>query len=312
MKYYIGIDLGGTFIKGGVVDETGKILFKDKIPTGKERPADAVIADMGSFVCVLREKAGGHVEAVGVGSPGAVDSERGVISFNGNLGWRNVALAQKLTEITGLKTAVLNDANAAALGESFCGAGKEYDSSILVTLGTGVGGGIVLGGKLFEGWRSAGAEVGHHVICVGGEQCTCGRKGCFEAYSSATALIRDTKRAMRKHPESALWKICPEEDRVDGKTSFDGMRLNDRTATEVVENYVEYLAEGIANLINIFRPQAILLGGGVCAEGETLLKPLRARVRAKSFGNYDDAPTEIAIASLGNDAGICGAAKFAM
>lgn len=311
MKYYAGIDLGGTFIKCGIVDETGKLLVKDKIPTKKERPHEAVAKDMAEFALKLATKAGVKLSAAGIGSPGSIDSKNGVVVYNNNLKWDEVPLADEVHAVLGVPVYVLNDANAAALGEQFCGAGNAYNDVIFVTLGTGVGGGIVIDGKLFEGNKSAGAEIGHAVIRMGGEKCTCGRKGCFEAYASATALIRQTKRAMEKHPESALWGIC-DFDKVDGKTAFDGMRAGDKTATQVVKAYIGYLAEGIANLCNEFRPEAILLGGGVCAEGDTLLEPLKKLVGKMIYGKEGYAPVELLTASLGNDAGMFGAARYAM
>ncbi len=311
MKYYAGIDLGGTFIKCGIVDETGKLLVKDKIPTKKERPYEAVAKDMANFALKLATQAGVKLSAAGIGSPGSIDSKNGVVVYNNNLKWDDVPLSDEVRAVLGVPVYVLNDANAAALGEQFCGAGNEYRDVIFVTLGTGVGGGIVIDGKLFEGNRSAGAEIGHAVIRMGGEKCTCGRKGCFEAYASATALIRQTKRAMEKHPESALWGIC-DFDKVDGKTAFDGMRADDKTAAQVVKAYIGYLAEGIANLCNEFRPEAILLGGGVCAEGDTLLEPLKKLVGKMIYGKEGYAPVELLTASLGNDAGMFGAARYAM
>ncbi len=316
MNYYAGIDLGGTFIKCGLVDETGRIVCKDKIPTGKERPYREIAADMVKLILSLTERGGiekDAVKAVGIGSPGTIDSENGVIVYSNNISWKNIPLCRELREATGLPVFITNDANAAALGEHFSGAGKKYSSTIFVTLGTGVGGGIILDGKLFEGNRSAGAEIGHEVIRFGGEKCTCGRRGCFEAYASATALIAQTKRAMLKNRNSALWQICGDSiDKVDGKTAFDGMRAGDKCGERVVKRYIGYLAEGIANLANVFRPEAILLGGGVCAEGNNLLKPLRRKVNRLIFGGTDYAPVQMAIAVLGNDAGLVGAARLAM
>ena len=312
MKYYAGLDLGGTFVKCGIVDEEGNILIKDKIPTGKERPFEAIAADMAAFVKALAERAGVEVTAVGIGSPGTIDSKNGMIVYANNLGWKKVSLAKEIKKHLGIPVALTNDANAAALGEQFCGAGKAYQSLVLVTLGTGVGAGVVLDGQLFEGFRSAGTEIGHEVIRVGGEKCTCGRRGCFEAYSSATALIRQTKRAMEKNPESALWKVAGTLDNVDGKTVFDGAELGDPTAKRVVNNYIRYLAEGITNIVNSYRPEAVLLGGGVCAQGDTLLLPLKRMVARRAYGGMRYAPVFIGVASLGNDAGLCGAARLAM
>lgn len=312
MNYYAGIDLGGTFIKCGIVDEEGKIVVKDKIPTGKERPYAEIAADMAKLVKDLAASAGVEVKAAGIGSPGTIDSKNGVIVYSNNIQWSKVPLAKEVEKNLSLPVAITNDANAAALGENFCGAGKKYRSMILVTLGTGVGGGIVIDGKLFEGNRSAGTEIGHEVIRMRGEKCTCGRRGCFEAYASATALINQTKRAMIKNPDSALWKAAGSLDEVNGKTAFDAAETGDRAATRVVRNYIAYLAEGIANLINSFRPEAVLLGGGVCAQGDGLLKPLRRKVARLVYGGMKYAPVKIETASLGNDAGLCGAAALAM
>ena len=294
MKYYAGLDLGGTFVKGGIVDEEGNILVKDKIPTGKERPYEEIAKDMAELAAELAKRANvpaGALAAAGIGSPGLIDSGKGIVVYNNNLGWKKAALAAEVKKYLGVPVYVTNDANAAALGESFAGAAKQYGSSIFVTLGTGVGGGIIIDGKLFE--------------------CTCGRKGCFEAYASATALIRQTQNAMRKAPESILWKLAPTPEEVDGKTAFDGLRAGDKTAEKVVNAYIGYLAEGLANLANIFRPEAIVLGGGVCAEGETLLAPLRRKMNRLVYAGTKYAPVLLLTASLGNDAGLVGAARFA-
>ncbi len=313
MKYYAGIDLGGTFVKCGIVSEEGELLIKDKMPTQRGRSFAEIAGDMARLAGALAEKAGVSLSGAGVGSPGVVDSKNGAIVYSCNLNWRNAALAEEMESVLGVPVCVTNDANAAALGEQFIGAGKGFRNVVFVTLGTGVGGGIVIDGKLFEGFRSAGAEIGHTVIRMNGERCGCGRKGCFEAYASATALIRQTRRAMEKHPESEMWKLCGgDPEKVDGRTSFDGMRAGDRTAKTVVKNYIGYLSEGVTNLCNEFRPEAVLLGGGISAEGDTLVKPLSELVDRKVYGGTDYAPVKILKASLGNDAGMFGAARFAM
>lgn len=313
MKYYAGIDLGGTFVKCGIVSEEGELLIKDKMPTQRGRSFAEIAGDMARLAGALAEKAGVSLSGAGVGSPGVVDSKNGAIVYSCNLNWRDAALAEEMESVLGVPVCVTNDANAAALGEQFIGAGKGFRNVVFVTLGTGVGGGIVIDGKLFEGFRSAGAEIGHTVIRMNGERCGCGRKGCFEAYASATALIRQTRRAMEKHPESEMWKLCGgDPEKVDGRTSFDGMRAGDRTAKTVVKNYIGYLSEGVTNLCNEFRPEAVLLGGGISAEGDTLVKPLSELVDRKVYGGTDYAPVKILKASLGNDAGMFGAARFAM
>ena len=250
---------------------------------------------------------------VGIGSPGAINSGAGIVDYSPNLGWYNVPIAELILKRVKKPVKVSNDANVAALGETLFGAGKGYKDTILVTLGTGVGGGVVIGGKLFEGNESKGAELGHSVIVVNGQQCGCGRRGCFEAYSSATALIRETKEAMLRDRGSKMWDFVGGDiDKVDGKTAFETEKQGDATAKLVVNNYVLYLSEGLLNLCNIFRPEAIMLGGGVCAQGDNLLNRLKTRMQALHYGYQGTPAVDLLIASLGNDAGIIGAAALLM
>lgn len=314
--YTIGLDLGGTFIKGGLVDDDGRIVVKSKIPTRIEAGAEAVAADMAEQALALIAEAGADkrdVRGIGVGSPGAIDSVHGIVNYANNLtGWRDVPLADYIGRRTGLSVKVANDANVAALGETMFGAGRGYENAVMITLGTGVGGGLILNGRLFEGNESKGAELGHMVIEAGGEPCNCGRRGCIEAYASATALIRETKKAMRAHPESAMWKFSPDIEEVDGRTSFECAKAGDAAASEVVDKYLYYLSEAMLNFCNIFRPQVIILGGGVCAQGQYLTDRLTAIMEKEHYG-YSGAPkVAIAIATLGNDAGLIGAASLIM
>lgn len=312
-KYYLGIDLGGTFIKGGIVDDAGKILLRDKVPTESEMGADVVVANIVTLCKSLMDKADLSVSelvGVGVGVPGTADSERGEVTYANNLGWKNFPIADQLSEELGLPVKIVNDASAAALGESKFGCGKGYRHSVMITLGTGVGGGLLLDGKLFEGNRSAGAELGHVVVVAGGEPCTCGRRGCLEAYASATALIRDTKRAMEKNPESRLWEIGS-LDAVTGKTAFDYLD-KDESAREVVEHYIEMLGVGIVNIANLIRPEVIILGGGICHEGERLIRPLQEMLDREIHGGDIGPAVKIVTAELGNDAGLLGAAALLM
>ena len=311
MSYYIGIDLGGTFIKFGAVDAAGNILKKHKIPTPEGCGYEATVSAMAAAVKTLIADMG-MPKAVGIGSPGVIDGARGMLVTGGNLGWENKTLAADLGAAAGVPVALCNDANAAAYGEYACGAGKEYASMVLITLGTGVGSGIILGGRLFTGEGGAGAELGHTVIRTGGEKCSCGRRGCFEAYASASALVRQTKAAMIAHPESRMWELCRgSADAADGRTAFDGMRQKDKTAQKVVEKYLTYLAEGVANVVNAFRPQAVLLGGGISAEGAFITEPLQRKVDALVLGGGRYAPVAIKTATLKNDAGLVGAAMYA-
>lgn len=311
MKYYIGIDIGGTSIKSGVLDESGKILLTKKCPT--KSGADSVISDIIGLVKGLLAESGKKVEGVGIGCPGLINSENGEVVYSNNLYWKNVPLKKSIEEALNLPVFITNDANAAALGEYFCGAGKKYKSMVLITLGTGVGAGIVVNGKLFEGNLGAGVELGHEVIRVGGEKCTCGRRGCFEAYASATALIRFAKAAMKKDEKSLLWSLCGgDENKIDGLIIFDALKKGDKTAAKVVKKYVYYLSEGLVNVINAFHPEAVVLGGGICGAGDAFLKPLKRRVNKYIYGGTEFAPVELVVAALGNDAGLCGAAKLAI
>ena len=313
LKYYAGIDLGGTGIKCGIVDENGKIVAIKKCPTKKGVDAKEILSDMANLVKDLRKETGLKLEGVGVGCPGLIDTEKGNVVYSNNLVWKNVPLVKTLKEELNLPVYVTNDANAAALGEYYFGAGKKYKSLVMLTLGTGVGSGIVFGGKLFEGNLGAGVELGHEVIRVGGEKCTCGRKGCLEAYASATALIRQAQRAMERDKASLLWKFAEgDKANVNGKIVFDALRAGDKTAEKVVKKYTEYLAAGVTNAINAFHPQAIVLGGGICAAGDVFLMPLKRKVNRGIFGGTKFAPVEIVVASLGNDAGIYGAAALAI
>ncbi len=312
-KYYVGIDLGGTFIKGGIVDDLGNILLEDKTPTESEKGGGRVALNIANLAKSLLERAGlttADVEGLGMGVPGMIDSKAGNVVYSNNLQWKDFHIADEVGKLTGLAVKIANDANVAALGEVKFGAAREYHDAVMITLGTGVGGGVVVDGRLIEGNQGAGAELGHSVIEVGGEQCTCGRKGCLEAYASATALIRDTKRAMEAHKDSKMWEIGSTE-KVTGKTAFD-YKDSDPYAKAVVERYFRMLASGLTNFANIFRPQAIILGGGVCAQREALVKPVQALVDEEIFAGKMGPAVPILIAELENSAGLLGAAALLM
>ena len=313
-KYYIGIDLGGTFIKGGIVNENGEMLASDKVPTEVEKGDHGVTANIARLAKMLLESKGlttADVEGLGIGSPGMIDSANGVVVYANNLGWNNFNICNELsTLLDGIPVKIGNDANVAALGEVKFGAARNYNSAIMITLGTGVGGGIVVDGKLIEGNMGAGAELGHIVIEVDGEQCSCGRRGCFEAYSSATALIRDTRRAMEAHSDSKMWEIGSVEA-VNGKTVFDYASV-DEYAKAVLDKYIKYLACGLINYANIFRPEVILLGGGVCAQGDNLIVPLQAYMDKEIYAGDKGPRVPILIAELENSAGLLGAAALLM
>lgn len=309
----IGFDLGGMSAKAACLNG-GKLSGKAVIATSASSSAEKTVEALAKLCFKAAEEAGisyDEVEAIGVGAPGIVDSESGNVVSWANFGWRNVPLGESLSKLTGKPVYVLNDANAAALGETKFGAAGKYRDSILLTLGTGVGSGIVLGGKLFEGYKGAGAEVGHMVIRQGGRQCSCGRRGCLETYASTRALIAATSEEMKKHPESLLNQIAKEWGEGDGRNLFLALEAGDESAKRVFADYIAALGEGILNLVNLFRPQAILIGGGISEQGETLLAPLREYVRAGLHGSGEYAPLDVIAAQLKNDAGIYGAAEYA-
>lgn len=309
--YLIGIDIGGMSAKIGLVSN-GKIIAHKKVKTVKE--TETFFDDISNAVNALLmenniDKL--QVKGVGVGCPGAITAATGVVEFANNLGWSKVPLGKELSDRLNLPVKITNDANAAALGETKFGGGKNFNTTITVTLGTGVGGGIVIDGKLYEGGESKGAEIGHTTLILGGEKCTCGRVGCAEAYVSATALVRDTKRAMVEDKTSLMWQtVGGDINAVDGTTACECAKKGDKTAIKVYDRYAFYLAEYFMNLFNIFRPDALIVGGGICNHGDYLLDKVK-RLCEESFYGYKGAPkVEIVTATLGNDAGILGAAAL--
>lgn len=312
MKYYVGIDLGGTNIVAGVVDENYNIIHKASVKTNRPRPEKEIADDMAKVALQAIAEANltiDDVEWIGIGTPGIANSKDGIIEYSCNLGFDNTPMVKYIQEHINKPVYVENDANAAAYGEYVAGAGKGHNSLVCITLGTGVGGGVVTDGKILTGFNYAGAELGHTVIEVDGVQCSCGRKGCFEAYSSATGLIRMTKEAMEKDKNSSMWDLVRERNnKVSARISYDAMRLGDKSATEVVDKFTKYLAVGLTNIINIFQPEVLCIGGGVCNEGDALLNPVKEIVAKEVYTRNSPKNTEIVIAKLGNDAGIIGAA----
>lgn len=308
--YNIGIDLGGTNIAVGVVNSDYQIVGKGKLKTNKNASAEEIVADMAKAAALAVENAGVTMEEiaqVGIAAPGTVNPETGYVTYANNLPFRDTPVCPLLEQALGVPCAIENDANAAAYGELLAGAGKGAKNFVMITLGTGVGGGVIINGSIYSGFNHAGAELGHMSIIKDGYPCTCGYKGCFEAYASATALIRQTVDAMDQNPGSVMWELSKEKG-VSGVTAFDAMRAGDEAGTQVVNNYIDYLACGITNLVNIFQPEFIAIGGGVCNEGETLLAPLRQKVSEGDYNKTLPHKTTICKAALGNDAGIIGAA----
>lgn len=310
MKYYIGIDLGGTNIKAGVVNEKFEILSKSSVKTACPRPAEEIAEDMAKVSILACKEAGisiDDIEWIGIGTPGIADNVNGIIPYSNNIGFRNVPIRKLIQKHINKPVYIANDANAAAYGEFVAGAAIGSTDAVCITLGTGVGAGVIIDGKIFTGRNLAGTEIGHMVIEVDGPQCTCGRKGCFEVFSSATGLINMTKQAMEKYPESILHEYS-KDGHVSARHAFDAMRAGDTAGKIVVDKYIKYLAAGITNVINIFQPDVLCIGGGVCNEGDPLLLPLKELVAKEIYTKMLDCNTKITVAALGNDAGIIGAA----
>ena len=319
----LGVDLGGTTIKAGLVEE-GQICVKATVPTGANEGPEAVLKRIAALCHQVAGARFRELESIGVGSPGILSADGSNVIYAGNLGFHRVELARGLEQLLNLPVSAENDANCAALGESLFGAAAGCRNVVLLTLGTGVGGGVIVDGKILSGTHCSAAELGHMTIQMDGERCTCGRRGCLEAYTSATALIRDTRRAMERCPDSAMWHIAAENrpdtsnftqaeilTLVNGKTAFDAAREGDPAGTRVVSAYIHALAEGIANLINIFRPEKVLLGGGISHSGDELILPLEREVTSLVFGSREGVSIPpILRATLGNDAGIIGAAML--
>ena len=313
--YYIGIDLGGTNIAVGIVDESFKIVKKGSTPTLVNRDPELIIADMGKLCLELLAETGIGLEEVvcaGIAAPGSVNPGTGIIEYANNLPFLRFPIADTLRKYLPVRKVFLeNDANAAALGEAVGGAAKGKRLSVMITLGTGVGGGVIIDGKIYSGFNYAGAELGHTVIEYNGRQCSCGRKGCFEAYASATALVNMTKEKLAACKDTLMWEMCGNDlNKADARIAFAAMKKGDRAGKEVVDMYISYLACGITNMINIFQPEVLLIGGGVCNEKDYLLKPLTEIVNADQYTRNQAVKTEIKIAALGNDAGIVGAAAL--
>ena len=306
--YYIGIDVGGTNLKAGLVREDGQILAVERTPLAFENPEQfaRTLAQLGQSVLRQAGVPASEVVSAGIGIPGAVAG--GDILYTCNIPLRDVPLSRLFRQYLAVPVLLENDANCAAVGEWLCGAGRGTQQFIVVTLGTGVGGGLILNGKLYSGSGMVG-EVGHMVIQHGGAPCNCGRRGCWEAYASATGLIRMTREAMEAHPESLLHTVAAQNGCVEGRTAFDAAVQGDETALGLCRDYVSYLAAGVTNLINILQPEAVAIGGGVAAAPDRLLlTPLREIVERECYPRHTGQLPRIVRAELGNDAGIIGAA----
>lgn len=318
--YYIGVDLGGTNIAVGIVDKDLKIVKKGSVPTLPNRDGELIIKDMAALAEKLLKELNiplSEVAYAGIASPGTANCDTGVIEYANNLPFRDFPIAEYFKKYLPVsKVLVENDANAAALAESLVGAAKGTSISVMITLGTGVGGGIIINNKVFSGFNHAGAELGHTVIEYNGKQCSCGRRGCFEAYSSATGLTNMTKEKILECKLKGIPSLMVTESEANGhvsaRTAFSAMKQGDEAAKEVVDKYISYLACGLTNMINIFQPEVLSIGGGVCNERDYLIKPLMKIMNNEQYTRSNDKKTKVLIAELGNDAGIIGAAGLGL
>ncbi|MBO7614299.1 MAG: ROK family protein [Bacilli bacterium] len=311
----IGIDVGGTTIKGAAVTSEGKMFKTFTVPVSKyekgvevmERLAQAV----NDYIATYKDEIG-TIEGIGMGIPGVIDSKKGVVCASANLPlWTDLKVKEIIEKLTGLPVKVSNDANAAALGEVRFGAGDNCETAIMLTLGTGVGCGVVLNGQLFEGNEGKGAELGHSTLILGGRKCGCGRKGCFEAYASASGLIYDTEQMIEKHPESKMKKIAIQFGKVNGRVAFKAAReYEDPWAIKVVDQYISYLGEGLLNICNIFRPNLIILSGGVANEGDYLIERVQEYIKERDYGYKNSPEVKVVQGKLGYDSGKIGAAAL--
>ena len=313
MANYVGIDLGGTNIKAGVVTDEGKLLNKVTCKTNADRPMEDIIHDMGRLAADAVKDAGlevSDIEAIGIGSPGTPDNDEGLLVYSNNPPFVMAPMRKLIREVIDLPVYIDNDANCAAMAEAVAGAAKGAKDSVTITLGTGVGAGVIVDGKIYSGFNQAGSEFGHTVLVSGGIECPCGRKGCFEQYASASALARMTREAAEKNPDSLLNKVYEQQGEWNAQIAFIAMRDGDETAKEVVDTYTSYLADGLANAINAFMPEVLVVGGGVCNEGDPLLIPMREKTMSRPYFGPGVKKTRIELAQMGNDAGIVGAAMM--
>ena len=315
--YILGIDLGGTNIAIGLCNENLEIIDKDSVPTKAERPGEEIVRDMAALCSTLVERnnlTAKDILRVGIAAPGSIDDVNGIVEYSNNIKMENFPIVDIFKKyFPAERVYIANDANAAALAEDLAGAAKGANVSLMLTLGTGVGGGVIMNHKIYAGSaNSGGTELGHTVICAGGRQCSCGRSGCLEAYASAPALTKMTKEKMEelslKGIPSKLFEVAEKEGKVSARTAFDAMRLGDDYAKKIVDDYIFYLAEGVTNMINIFQPDILTIGGGVCNEKDYLMVPLLRHVEREQYTRDNKNKTKVMIAALKNDAGIIGAA----
>lgn len=305
----LGIDVGGTSIKGSIVSDNGKMKDTFVYPINKKENQEKCINSLFKVIDEYLEKEEIKIDGIGIGIPGTIDSEKGIVTYSSNLKWKDFKIVEFFEKHYKLPVKITNDANAAALGEAKFGAGKSYHDIVMITLGTGVGGGIVINDQLFEGNEGKGAELGHTTLVLDGLPCSCGRNGCFEQYASATALIRQTKEAIEQNPKSILANMCTDESMI-AKTVFEAARKDCPVANAVINQYIHYLSEGLLNICNVFRPQAIVLSGGISKECKYLTDKIDQYLAKFAYGYPYSPKVEILVSQLGYNSGIIGAASL--
>jgi len=311
-KYYLGLDVGGTNLVAGVVDEDFHILIKESIPTNAGRSVEEITTDMANISKKVVADAGLVMEDIsswGIGMPSYVNPKTNCLVHANNFGWKNLPIYDYLKKHISLPTYIANDANCAAYGEVLAGAARDYTDAIMLTLGTGVGGGIILDKKIYSGFDNMGAELGHTKLVYDGIRCTCGQKGCLESYCSSTALIRRTKEAVEKQTDTLIMDLCDQDKRlINGEIVFEAAQKGDSLAMMIIDEYISYLAGGISTFITIFRPEVIILGGGIANAGDAIFQPLNERLHINTFAAEEIGIPKVIGAKLGNDSGIIGAA----
>ncbi len=306
----LGIDIGGTSIKFGVVNEEGKVNNCHSLPINKKLDQNEQIKQLLRFIKDIY-KNNFDFTGIGIGIPGSINSELGEVEFSNNLHWKNFKIVNLFNnEFAGIKIKITNDANAAALAEAKFGSAKGEKNVVLLTLGTGVGSGIIINGKLYEGNKSRGAEIGHSLLVMDGIKCTCGRKGCLEMYASASALCSQANKAIKQFPNSQLAKNINTYGKIDGKIIFDSMKEGCKIATNVINTYIKYLSEGIINICNIFRPSSVVLSGGIANQKEILTNKINQYLKDNNYGFPPACKVDVKCSELGANTGIIGAASL--
>ncbi|MDR2899856.1 MAG: ROK family protein [Clostridiales bacterium] len=312
MNYYIGVDLGGTNINTGVVDENFNIIGRSSVKTDLPKSPDEIanlIAKGAQTALADAKKDLSDISRVGIGMPGIIDAHKGTVVFASNFDFRDIPMAELVSKKLNVPVFIENDAKSAIYGEVLNGSAKGFKNVVMLMLGTGVGGGVIINDEIYAGFNNQGAELGHVGIFYGGEKCLCGHTGCIELYCSATALIRQTKKAMELNMDSLMWKMVDGDiDKVEGKTPFEAMKNGDKTAFNVVNQYLDYLGYAVVNYIHIFQPEVIIIGGGISLQGNVVTDYLENYAAKNALGYTKDSHTFLRTASLGNDAGIIGAA----